>query len=77
MCTKRKSRFKRVERLRKESGGGGGALPSEPIRDMPFFRVSFFSINSRTGYETLPEILKHVMTVCSRTIVYYFGFFVI
>ena len=26
--------------------GGGGALPYKPIRDMPFFRVSFFSINS-------------------------------
>ena len=26
-------------------GGGGGALPYKPIRDVPFFRVSFFSIN--------------------------------
>ena len=26
--------------------GGGGALPYKPIRDVPFFRVSFFSINS-------------------------------
>ena len=25
--------------------GGGGALPYKPIWDMPFFRVSFFSIN--------------------------------
>ena len=25
---------------------GGGALPYKPIRDVPFFRVSFFSINS-------------------------------
>ena len=31
--------------------GGGGALPYKPIRDVPFFRVSFFSINSLTGYE--------------------------
>ena len=27
-------------------GGGRGALPYKPIRDVPFFRVSFFSINS-------------------------------
>ena len=27
------------------------ALPYKPIRDVPFFRVSFFSINSWTGYE--------------------------
>ena len=26
--------------------GGGGALPYKPIWDMPFFRVSCFSINS-------------------------------
>ena len=25
---------------------GGGALPYKPIRDVPFFRVSFFSVNS-------------------------------
>ena len=25
---------------------GGGALPYKPIRDVPFFRVSFFSTNS-------------------------------
>ena len=25
---------------------GGGALPYKPIPDVPFFRVSFFSINS-------------------------------
>ena len=24
----------------------GGALPYKPIRDVPFFRVSFFSIHS-------------------------------
>ena len=30
---------------------GGGGLPYKPIRDLPFFRVSFFSINSLTGYE--------------------------
>ena len=24
----------------------GGALPYKPIRDVPFFRVSFFTINS-------------------------------
>ena len=23
---------------------GGGALPYKPIRDVPFFRVSFFSV---------------------------------
>ena len=26
-------------------GGARGALPYKPIRDMPFFRVSVFSIN--------------------------------
>ena len=30
----------------KQHPGGGGALPYKPIWDMPFFRVSFFSINS-------------------------------
>ena len=31
----------------KFSGGRGrGALPYKPIRDLPFFRVSFFSLNS-------------------------------
>ena len=30
----------------KDNTGGGGALPDNPIRDVPFFRVSFFSINS-------------------------------
>ena len=29
-----------------QGGGGGGELPYKPIWDMPFFRVSFFSINS-------------------------------
>ena len=46
---------------------GGGALPYKPIRDVPFFRVSFFSINSWTGYENWSEIPKRVMTICSRT----------
>ena len=31
----------------------GGALPSKPIRDVPFFRVSIFSLNSWTGYKQL------------------------
>ena len=43
-----------------------GALPYKPIRDVPFFRVSFFSINSWTGYENWSEIPKRVMTICSR-----------
>ena len=29
----------------------GGARPYKPIRDVPFSRVSFFSIHSSTGYE--------------------------
>ena len=45
----------------------GGALPYKPIRDVPFFRVLFFSINSWTGYENWSEIPKRVMTICSRT----------
>ena len=28
-----------------------GVLPDKPIRDVPFSRVSFFSINSGTGNE--------------------------
>ena len=48
-------------------GGGGGALRYKPIRDVPFFRVSFFSINSWKGYENWSEIPKRVMTICSRT----------
>ena len=51
---------------------GGGALPYKPIRDVPFFRVSFFSINSWTGNENWSEIPKQVMIICSRTIVYCF-----
>ena len=27
-------------------GGGGGGLPYKVIRDVPFFKVSFFSLNS-------------------------------
>ena len=34
---------------------------------MPFFRVSFFSINSWTGYEIWSQIPKRVMTFWSRT----------
>ena len=34
---------------------------------MPFFRVSFFSINSWTEYENWSEIPKRVMAICSRT----------
>ena len=49
------------------SGGGGGALLYKPIRDVPFFRVSFFSINAWMGYKNWSEIPKRVMTVCSRT----------
>ena len=46
---------------------GGGALPYKRIRDVPFFRVSFFSINSWIGYKNWSEIPKRVMTICSRT----------
>ena len=44
-------------------GGGGGGLLYKPIRDVPFLRVSFFSLNSeqdikvdqkfQTGYDYL------------------------
>ena len=33
-------------KIRDLSPGGVGALPYRPIRDVPFYRVSFFSINS-------------------------------
>ena len=29
----------------------GGALPHKPIRDVPFFRVSFFSLNLLTEHK--------------------------
>ena len=45
----------------------GGQFQYKPIRDVPFFRVSFFSVNSWTGYENWSEIPKRVMTICSRT----------
>ena len=35
--------------------GGGGALPYEFIRDVPFLRVSFFS---ETGTNFQPKFLK-------------------
>ena len=41
---------------------------------MPFFRVSFFSIISWTGYENWLEIPKQVITTCSRTIDYCFPY---
>ena len=65
-------------------GGGGaekgawsgvvsrGALPYKPIRDVPFFRVSFFNINSWTRYHNLSKFPKRVMTICSRTKSYCF-----
>ena len=54
-----------------------GALPYKPINDVPFFRVSFFSINSRepgmkidqTGYDYL---FKNNWLLFSRTIDYCF-----
>ena len=51
-------------------GGGGRALPYKPIRDVPFFRVSFFSLESWTGYENWSDIQKRVITICSKTIDY-------
>ena len=41
-------------------------LPFKPIWDVPFLRVSFFSINSLRAYENRSEIPKRVMTICSR-----------
>ena len=38
--------LKYQQKLLDSPPGGGGALPYKPIRDVPFFRVSFFSINS-------------------------------
>ena len=61
--------------------GWGGALPYKAIREVPFFRVSFFSINSWMGYENWSEIPKRVMTLFknkrllfSRTICYCFPY---
>ena len=49
----------------------GGALPYKPIRDVPFFRVSFFSINSETSYDYL---FKNKRLLFSRTIGYCFPY---
>ena len=44
-------------------GGWGGALPYKPIRDMPFFRVSFFSLNSRTGIKIDRKFLNRLLFI--------------
>ena len=56
---------------------GEGALPYKPIRDVPFFMVSFFSIHSWTGYQNWSEIPKQVMIIWSRTIGYCFWKFLL
>ena len=38
--------FKSLRHIHVSLRQTGGALPYKPIRDVPFFRVSFFSINS-------------------------------
>ena len=47
--------------------GRGGALPYKPIRDVPFFRISFFSINSWTGMK-IDQKFRNRLWLCSRTI---------
>ena len=35
-----------AKRILSQPTNPGGALPYKPTRDVPFFRVSFFSVNS-------------------------------
>ena len=45
-----------------------GGLPYKPIRDVPFFRISFFSIN----YDHYDHLFKNSKLLFSRTINYCF-----
>ena len=46
--------------------GGGGYLVYLSDRDVPFFRVSFSPIFSRTGYQKKANFLEQVVKTCQK-----------
>ena len=46
--------------------GGGGYLGYLSDGDMPFFRVSFAPIFSRTGYQKKENFLEQVVKTCQK-----------
>ena len=46
--------------------GGGGYLVYLSDGDVPFFRVSFSPIFSRTGYQTKANFLEQVVKTCQK-----------
>ena len=55
-------------------GGGGGTLPYKPIRDVPFFRVSFFNLIPEPDMKIDKKFLNRLWHICSRTIGYCFPY---
>ena len=49
-------------------GGGGGYLVYLSNGDVPFFRVSFSPIFSRTGYQKKANFLEQVLKTCQEEI---------
>ena len=56
--------------------GGGGYLLYLSNGDVPFFRVSFSPILSRTGYQKKANFLKQVVKTCQRGNFVTTGYFV-
>ena len=48
------------------SPGGGGYLVYSSDGDVPFFRVSFSPIFSRTGYQKKANFLEQVVKTCQK-----------
>ena len=46
--------------------GGGGYLVYLSDVDVPFFRVSFLPIFSRTGYQKKANLLEQVVKTCQK-----------
>ena len=55
------STFRRVR-----TRGGGGYLLYLSDGDVPFFRVSFLPISSRTGYQRKANFLEQVVKTCQK-----------
>ena len=51
---------------RKYAPGGGGYLVYLTDGDVPFFRVSFSPIFSRTGYQKKANFLEQVVKTCKK-----------
>ena len=49
-----------------DSAGGGEYLVYLSDGDVPFFRVSFSPIFSRTGYQKRANFLTHVVKTCQK-----------